>query len=148
MQPIWNHFTISYRTSKVPYDIAKWFRICCKSQHLNRFRTVSFVFSADDLNVHGRKAEDAVKETARITIPVKRAAKKLRVAEEILKFADGERTLKQTKDASKGKSQHTAKTSVSRSKRQRDKIKNTGYSSSAKKSKRVYKLGILDKHTA
>ena len=59
----------------------------------------------DDLDAHVRKTEDAIKETADITILVKRAVKKIWTSEETLELANGKRALKQTKDASKGKLQ-------------------------------------------
>ena len=59
----------------------------------------------DGLDTPARKIEDTIKETAGITILVKRAAKKPWIAEETLKLADEKRTLKQTKDVSKGESQ-------------------------------------------
>ena len=54
----------------------------------------------DDLDVHARKIEDTIKETAVTAMPVKRAAKKAQISEETLKSADEKRTLKQTKSAS------------------------------------------------
>ena len=92
--------------------------------------------SVNDLDEHARKIEDAIKETAVATIPVKRVAKKLWISGETLRLVDEKRKLKQTKDVSKRKSEEH-KTFVRKSKSQRDKIKYAGYSSSAKKSKRV-----------
>ena len=61
--------------------------------------------SVNDLDKHARKIEDAIKETAGATIPVKRVAKKLWISEETLRLADEKRKLKQTKDVSKRKSE-------------------------------------------
>ena len=49
--------------------------------------------------------EDAIKEIASTTMPAKRVAKKFGISEETLKLADEKQTLKQTKDAYKGKLQ-------------------------------------------
>ena len=50
--------------------------------------------SVNDLDEHARKIEDAVKETAGATIPVKRVAKKPWISEETLRLADEKRKLK------------------------------------------------------
>ena len=60
--------------------------------------------SVNDLDEHARKIEHAIKETAGTTIPVKKVAKKPWISEETLRLADEKRKMKQTKDASKGKS--------------------------------------------
>ena len=60
--------------------------------------------SVDDLDTHARKIEDAIKETAGTTVPVKRPTKKTWTSGQTLKLVDEKRTRKPTKDASKGKS--------------------------------------------
>ena len=61
---------------------------------------ITKTYPAENLEVHAKKIEAAIKKAAEATIPVSRSAKKPWISEETLKLADEKRTLKQSKNAS------------------------------------------------
>ena len=103
--------------------------------------------SVNDLDEHARKIEDAIRQTASTIILVKRAAKKPWISEETLKLADEKRKLKETKDASKERSQQY-KNLCKEVKKAVRQDKERWIQQQCEEVEKVYQLGILDKHTA